>query len=312
MAWSEGVPAARARECAAGFARRVGVRAWLSIVPLLLFACARPTPAVAPPIAEAPSSPALPVVERVDGSAQPLFAAAQVEGVFVLRSLTTGEQIVTDAALAGVGELPASTFKIPNALIGLERGVLAGADATLKWDGVERGGSPEWDRDHDLGSALRDSTVWFFQEVARRIGAEAMRASLVAFAYGNADIGGGIDRFWLQGALRISPREQVEFMSRLHRRALPVAREHMALVEHMLTRAQAPGWSWRGKTGLTAHEGRAVGWLVGLTERRGTTWAYALMLRAPEAEVERLMPVRAELARALLIHYGALPAEAGR
>lgn len=301
-----------ARECAAGFARRAGVRTWLSSVPFLLFACARPTPAVAPPIAAAPSSPAPAVVERVDGSAQPLFAAAQVEGVFVLRSLTTGEQIVTDAALAGVGELPASTFKIPNALIGLERGVLAGADATLQWDGVERGGSPEWHRDHDLASALRDSAVWFFQEVARRIGAEAMRESLVAFAYGNADIGGGIDRFWLQGALRISPREQVEFMSRLHRRALPVAREHMALVEHMLTRAQAPGWSWRGKTGLTAHEGRAVGWLVGWTERSGATWAYALMLRAPEAEAERLMPLRAELARSLLVHYGALPAESGR
>ncbi|WP_170136599.1 penicillin-binding transpeptidase domain-containing protein [Nannocystis exedens] len=288
------------------------MRAWLLIVSLLLSACARPTPAVAPPIAAGTSSPAPQVVERVDGSAQPLFAAAQVEGVFVLRSLTTGEQIVTDAALAGTGELPASTFKIPNALIGLERGVLAGADATLKWDGVERAGPPAWNRDHSLASALRDSTVWFFQEVARRVGPAAMHASLRAFAYGNADIGGGIDRFWLQGALRISPREQVEFISRLHRRELPVAREHMALVEHMLTRAQAPGWSWRGKTGLTAHEGRAVGWLVGLAERDGTTWAYALLLRAPEAEEERLVPVRAELTRALLIHYGALPAEAGR
>ncbi len=118
MAWSEGVPAARRSGMRGQVRASGGWRAWLSIVPFLLFACARPTPAVAPPIAEAPSSPALPVVERVDGSAQPLFAAAQVE-VFVLRSPTTGEQIVTDAALAGVGELPASTFKIPNALIGL-------------------------------------------------------------------------------------------------------------------------------------------------------------------------------------------------
>jgi len=252
------------------------------------------------------------VGERVDASGQELFAAAQVEGVFVLRSLTTGEQIVTDAALAGTGELPASTFKIPSALIALERGVLAGADATLKWDGVERSGSPEWNRDHTLASALRDSTVWFFQEVARRVGPEAMQMSLRAFAYGNADIGGGIDRFWLSGQLRISPREQVEFMSRLHRRALPVARSHMALVEHMLTRAQAPGWSWRGKTGLTEHDGLAVGWLVGLAERGGATWAYALMIRAPEAELQRMIPLRAELSRALLIRFGALPAEAGR
>jgi beta-lactamase class D len=190
------------------------MRLWLLFGPLLFSACARPTPTAAPPseaAASSPappgevaaSSPAPPVVERVDGSGQELFAAARVEGVFVLRSLATGEQVVTDAALAGTGELPASTFKIPNALIGLERGVLAGADATLKWDGVERGGSPEWNRDHSLASALRDSTVWFFQEVARRIGPEAMQASLRAFAYGNADIGGGLDSFWLKGQMRI-------------------------------------------------------------------------------------------------------------
>jgi beta-lactamase class D len=134
-----------------------------------------------------------------------------------------------------------------------------------------------------------------------------MQAALVAFAYGNADIGGGIDQFWLTGALRISPREQVEFMSRLHRRELPVARAHMELVEHMLTRAQAPGWSWRGKTGLAERDGLAVGWLVGLAERDGATWAYALLIRAPEAELERMIPLRAELTRGLLVHYGALP-----
>nr|WP_276599218.1 penicillin-binding transpeptidase domain-containing protein [Nannocystis sp. SCPEA4] len=295
------------------------MRRWLGLALFVVTACARPATPVAPPAVAAVAtpgrsveSPAPAVVERVDASAQALFAAAQVEGVFVLRSLTTGEQIVTDARLAGVGELPASTFKIPNALIALERGVLSGADASLPWDGVEREGSREWNRDHTLASALRDSTVWFFQEVARRVGPEAMQASLKAFAYGNADIGGGIDRFWLSGQLRISPREQVEFMSRLHRRALPVAPAHCALVEHMLTRAQAPGWSWRGKTGLTEHDGLAVGWLVGLAERGASTWAYALMIRAPEKELERMIPLRVDLARRLLVRFAALPEEAGR
>lgn len=269
--------------------------------------CARPALAGPPAIAQKLEQPA--VRERVDEGARELFAAAKVEGVFVLRSLDTGEQIVTDARLAGVGELPASTFKIPGALIALERGVLAGADAMLPWDGVERDVAA-WNRDATLASALRDSTVWFFQEVARKLGAEAMKASLVALGYGNADIGGGVDRFWLDGKLRISPREQVEFMTKLHRRTLPVGRGHMELVEHVITRAQAPGWSWRGKTGLTEREGKAVGWLVGLAERDGKTWAYALMVRAPEAELRRMIPLRPRLARELLIRYGALPADA--
>lgn len=268
--------------------------------------CARPALA-SPPPSERAATPA--VRERVDASVREVFAAAQVEGVFVLRSLDSDEQLVSDARLAGEGELPASTFKIPAALIALDRGVLAGADAGMKWDGVTRD-IAAWNRDATLASALRDSTVWFFQETARRVGAEAMRRSLAAFGYGNADIGGGIDRFWLAGQLRISPREQVEFVTKLHRRALPVARGHMELVEHLITRAQAPGWSWRGKTGSTERDGKAVGWLVGLTERDGKTWAYALLIRAPQAEFQRMMPLRPKLTRELLIRYGALPADA--
>lgn len=259
-----------------------------------------------PPPVEAAAPASAGVRERVDRGARGLFAAERVEGVFVLRSLDRDEQIVTDGVAAGERELPASTFKVPAALIALERGVLDGADATIAWDGVARQ-VPQWNRDHTLASALRDSAVWFFQEVARRVGEAGMRASLESFGYGNADVGGGVDRFWLDGALRISPREQVEFMSRLHRRTLPVARRNMELVEHMITRAQAPGWSWRGKTGVIESGDRVVGWLVGLAERDGRTWAYALMVRGPVAEESRLIEMRPRLARALLIHFGALP-----
>lgn len=295
------------RECARAVGREGAMRRLVMIAPLLLsmVGCVRAGPVRAPTVAKAEmrAEPR----ERVDRATQGLFAAEEVEGVFVLRSLDTEEQIVTDAVMAGTGELPASTFKIPNALLALEYEVLTGADSELKWDGVKRW-AKEWDRDHSLASALRDSTVWFFQEVARRIGAEAMQAGLSALEYGNADIGGGIDEFWLSGQLRITPREQVGFMARLHRRELPVATEHMALVEHLLTREQGMGWSWRGKTGLTAGQGRAVGWLVGLSEWGEKRWAYALLVRAPEAELERLIALRPRLARALLVHYGALPA----
>lgn len=283
----------------------------LSVLLILsLGACLKPAGAAAGPSTAPPTTAAATasgaVSEREVAAGRELFAAARVEGVFVLRELGTGAQIVTDAALAGERELPASTFKIPNALIALERGVIAGADTMLKWDGEKRW-SDAWNRDHTLASSLRDSVVWYFQELARRIGPAAMTASLRAFDYGNADIGGGIDRFWLDGALRISPREQVEFMARLHARALPVAPQHMALVELMITREQAPGWSWRGKTGLGDHDGRAVGWLVGTVERDGMAWAYALMVRAPEADMERIIPLRPRLARELLTLHGALP-----
>lgn len=286
-----------------GSFHRLG-RALASACLLLGLACGRSIiPSAAPARPPAPA----PVAERVDAAALDLLREAGVEGTFVLRSLDNSEQIVADPALAGVPEVPASTFKIPHALIALQLEVLSGADAVLKWDGRPSTVTPAWDRDHTLATAIRDSVVWYFQETARRIGPGAMQRSLDAMRYGNREIAGPVDRFWLEGPLKISPREQVDFMTRLRRRELPIARRHMEAVELMMIRAQGVGWTWRGKTGLAQVGGVAIGWLVGLVDRDGRSWAYALLVRAPVSETERIMPLRIELTRALLTRYGALP-----
>jgi beta-lactamase class D len=37
-------------------------------------------------------------------------------------------------------------------------------------------------------------------------------------SYGNQDISGGIDQFWLSSSLKISPKEQADFMEALYKR----------------------------------------------------------------------------------------------
>ena len=98
------------------------------------------------------------------GAHFPGFRAA-----FVLRDVTGGRTVRHDPARAGTRTGPCSTFKIPNSLIGLETGVIKDASYVLKWDGVRRP-REEWNRDHDLRSAMRYSVVWYYQELARRVG----------------------------------------------------------------------------------------------------------------------------------------------
>jgi len=85
---------------------------------------------------------------------------------------------------------PASTFKICNSLIGLETGVIKDENFVIKWDGVDRG-RPEWNKDQDMKSAFRNSTVWYYQEMARRVGGERMKHWLEKANYGNRDTLGG-------------------------------------------------------------------------------------------------------------------------
>jgi beta-lactamase class D len=174
---------------------------------------------------------------------------------------------------------PASTFKIPHALVALETGVVT-ATSVERWDGTAYPGRPAWQRDHTVGSAMRPSVVWFFQRIAPRVGAERMHAWLTRVGYGNADTSGPVTAYWLNGRLRVSPDEQLQFLRRFFAADLPVAAPHLAIVEASLT--QEPGTvenatgihqlgvtsdhrvRLTAKTGATrADDGTGVSWLVG-------------------------------------------------
>ncbi|HMB54672.1 MAG TPA: penicillin-binding transpeptidase domain-containing protein, partial [Thermoanaerobaculia bacterium] len=126
-----------------------------------------------------------------------------------------------DPARAAERQPPCSTFKIPNTLISLTAGAVTLDDNHLRRDRettpTEDWWPKSWDRDHDLQSALESSALWYFQELARRVGIEEMQRQVDRLNYGNRDLSGGVDRFWLSSSLTISADEQTEFLGRLVR-----------------------------------------------------------------------------------------------
>ena len=156
-------------------------------------------------------------------------------GTFVAYKVDDYLIIASDKVRSGEGRLPASTFKIPNSVIALETGVVTDPDKDIfKWDGVTRS-IEAWNKDHTLRSAIAVSAVPVYQEIARRIGVERMQKYVDLFDYGNRDIGGGIDQFWLTGNLRIDPVQQIDFVDRLRRGVLPVSKRSQELTRDILT-----------------------------------------------------------------------------
>jgi beta-lactamase class D len=181
-----------------------------------------------------------------------------------------------NAEMAAEPASPCSTFKIPNTLIGLELGVLEGPDFTIPWDGVERA-LPAWNSDQTLAQAFRNSTVWYYQEVARRIGPQHMREWLDKLDYGNRDTSGGIDRFWLESTLRISADQQVEFLRKLSLGQFPFSPATLDKARPVMLQERRDGVELYGKTGSGGdmNAGRwELGWYVGAVvrepERAGT------------------------------------------
>jgi beta-lactamase class D len=213
--------------------------------------------------------------------------------------------IASDKERSGQAMLPASTFKIPNSLIALETGVVGDPDKDVfKWDGVVRS-IKGWNRDHTLRSAIAASAVPVYQEIARRIGAERMQKYVDLLEYGNRDIGGGIDQFWLTGNLRIDPVQQVDFVDRLRRGALPVSKRSQELVRDILPVTKSGDAVIRAKSGLLGAEvGKpSLGWLVGWAENGSAQTVFALNIDCREP---RHVADRMKLAQQCLADIGAI------
>ena len=217
--------------------------------------------------------------------------------------------LVHDSDRAATPAIPASTFKILNSLIALETGAVTDVDEMVPWDGVNRS-IEAWNQDHSLRTGIQVSAVWAYQQLAREIG-EAQMASFVSAAeYGNGDIGGPIDEFWLRGELRITPLEQLDMLAALMADELPFAADHQAAVREILVRESGDGWVWGHKTGTALAGDPVLGWLVGYTEFNGSTWVFAMNLDLGEGlDVDSQIDpkVRQQLSRAVLEHAGALP-----
>lgn len=236
-----------------------------------------------------------------------VFSEADTAGTFAVLDAAGDRIVVTDRERAETAFLPASTFKIPNALIALETGVATDAETpTFPWDRVVRE-IDAWNKDHALGSAFKASAVPVFQEIARRIGPERMQHYVDAFDYGNRDIGGApIDMFWLNGRLRISAFQQIDFLHKLYRGDLAVSKQHQEIVRDIMYLEQSEFGTLRGKTGavgigVAPGSKPTLGWLVGWLEHGSKPYIFALNLdvREPKQLALRLPLVKTLLKRAI-------------
>jgi beta-lactamase class D len=209
-----------------------------------------------------------------------LFAG--YNGGVVMENVQDGTCLRYNARQCAKRLSPCSTFKILNSLIALETGVIPDAAFPMKWDGRRRF-SASWNADQTMRSALANSVVWFYQELARRIGQQRMSDYLHQVHYGNGDISGGLTRFWLCSSLLISADEQVEFLKKLYEERLPMSRRSLAIVKDLLVISQGRDWVLRGKTGGSKWQAGApenLGWFVGYLTKGRQCYVFALNIEA--------------------------------
>lgn len=203
------------------------------------------------------------------------------QACFLLYNLTKDRYEVTyGGAVCDMQISPASTFKIPNSLIGLDSGILKDENTLYKWDGGKQT-IKEHEQDHTLASAVKYSVVWYFQRVAEQVGENRYHQYLKKLDYGNQDISGGLTTFWLSSSLKISPKEQITFLAKLYRNQLPVSKHALDTVKKILVLESSDNTVLSGKTGSASVDGINIGWYVGHLTKNGEEYVFATNLQAP-------------------------------
>jgi beta-lactamase class D len=186
---------------------------------------------------------------------------------------------------------PASTFKIPISLMGYDSGflkdehtpVLPFRPGYVDW-------RENWREPTDPAKWIRDSVVWYSQQVTFAIGRERFAAYTKQFGFGNADVSGlpaaeGPDLAWINSSLQISPLEQVAFLRKLVNRQLGVSERAYDMTAKITLSGQvAGGWVVHGKTG----SGGGNGWYVGWATREQRTVVFAHLLKKEDSDTSGL------------------------
>lgn len=211
----------------------------------------------------------------------------------------TEKLLVHDTKRAQQRFSPASTYKIPHTLFALQSKVVKDEFDVIVWDKRQRG-NPAWDKDQDLRSAMRSSTVWVFERFAQMIGLPQERKWMQQIGYGNAATSGTAP-FWVAGDLAISAIEQLEFLQKLYRNALPFDLAHQRLVKDLMIHEAGSNWILRAKTGWTG----SIGWWVGWVERPDGAVFFAMNIDTPNRMGD--IPKRQLITRQVLRSIDALP-----
>ena len=169
---------------------------------------------------------------------------------------------------------PASTFKIINALIALEEGVLKDEKEIMKFVGIENvdtakyGNRTDIFKDMDLEEAFKKSAVWFNLEIAKKVGREKYKQYITTAGWGNMNFSeAGLD-FWNDGPFAVTPVQQIEFLKKLYEGKLGFSKRNLDIVKKIMIAEITDSYTIRGKTGWGQTVTEDLGWWIGYVEKK--------------------------------------------
>ena len=200
-----------------------------------------------------------------DNSLKKYFDSAAVSGSFGLFDNGQGHFTIYNLPrFRDSAYLPAATFDILQSLIGVQTGLVKDDSALIA---VERENA--------------------FGQLALRIGKDTLKRWIDSLGYGNKNIGGPIDSFWLNNHLKITSDEQLGLVKKLYFDQLPFFQHTQVVVRRMMQRESNANYQLCYKTALGVKEdGHAIGWVLGWIEENKHPYFFVLNLESANPNLD--------------------------
>ena len=219
----------------------------------------------------------------------------EYEGSFVLYELENDTWSIHDMEHATLRVAPNSTYKIYDALFGLEEGVITPDNSFITWNG-ETYPFESWNADQTLQSAMDSSVNWYFQAMDEQLGFSNVYSYIQEIGYGNENMSGDFSTYWMESSLEISPLEQVELLTKLQNNSFGFTPENINAVKDSIYISSSDTGTFYGKTGTGRVNGQDVnGWFIGYIETADNTYFFATNIGADSNATEITMSILSDM-----------------
>lgn len=217
-----------------------------------------------------------------------LFEGKSLKGQILIYDESSNQYTSSDYVMAKNKYSPASTFKIPNTIIGLETGVID-EKYIFTYGPEEERANDKWNKDLAVREAFQVSCVPCYQELARKIGVERMKAGLDSMAYPGMEVSNqNLDLFWLTGESSISALEQVDFLRRMMTKQFNLQETTRAAMQRIMAVDTTVNGIRYAKTGWGEYEGKDLGWYIGYIQKPKNRIYFATLIIREEGFPEAL------------------------
>lgn len=223
----------------------------------------------------APPLPESATVERLSDSAFKMDS----QNSLILYDTVKNKYSVYNESAAYQRFSPDSTYKLWSGLFGLETGIIKPEQNQLIWDKTVYPFTA-WNRNQGLQEALTNSTNWYFQQLDTQLGKAQLSKEFSAIHYGNGNLLGSVDDYWLESSLKIAAVEQVQLIKKLFNNELKFSKQHVQFMKEALKLETGASYTLYGKTGTGKKQNQENrGWFIGLVETSDNTYYFACHLQ---------------------------------